>query len=245
MATPFPTQAAPDCEVSVLARYKRESPAVQRHGALIAVSASFSCYALRNGLIRAIHTESEASTLLRGLGSDVADMRFCRGEELIAAVSKTGVVLAWRLTVAGDAVEAEVVLSHTPLQPPADPASPCLALFASASLLVTHVSGSGLQLWRLGSSEQAEPCASADASDVSAIGFSEGRDALVVGCASGEAYTCEGVLAYAESGRLGLVGAPFGGALVGRPPRRPVRPLHVHYGSSGRQHLQGVGRWHG
>ena len=74
---------------------------------------------------------------------------------MLAAVSKAGVLLAWRLSVAGDAVEAEVVLTHTPAQAPSDAASPCLALFVSSELLLTHVGGSGLQLWRMGSAEQA------------------------------------------------------------------------------------------
>ena len=75
----LPSAAAEDCEVSVLAKYKREKPDVHPAGSLVAVSAAFNCWGLRNGLIRAIHRESEASTLLRGLGADVADMRFCRG----------------------------------------------------------------------------------------------------------------------------------------------------------------------
>ena len=117
--TPFPVAQMPDCEVSKLVGYKREKPEVHRSGALIAVSASFSCYALRNGLIRAIHRTSEASVLLRGLGSDVADMRFCQGCELIAAVSKAGVVLAWRLSVEGDAVwAAPSRRSRAPSPPP-------------------------------------------------------------------------------------------------------------------------------
>ena len=100
----FPTALAADPTVSVLAHYKREKPAVQKSGSLIAVSPGFHCYSLKNGLIRCIHRATEASTLLRGLGADVADMRFCRAEELVAAISVRGVVIVWKLSASDGAV---------------------------------------------------------------------------------------------------------------------------------------------
>lgn len=139
-------------------------------------------------------------------------MRFCRGHEKIAAISVTGVVFVWELTAADGEVKAEVVLSHTPPVPPdaSGSAGPCLAIFASSELLCTHINGASLQLWRLGAAEQTEPCASSaipTVAPVSALGFSE--DALIVGCTSGEAYTCEAVCGGADSGRLGLLRPTF------------------------------------
>ena len=51
----------------MLAKYKREKPDVHPAGSLVAVSAAFNCWGLRNGLIRAIHRESEASTRPTGM----------------------------------------------------------------------------------------------------------------------------------------------------------------------------------
>lgn len=95
-----PTSA--DCPVRTLAHYKRESAAPHLYGSIIAANADFTCYAIRNGLIRAIGRKSEASTLLRGLSDSIADMRFCPDHDLLAAVSVGGAVLVWRLTAKDD-----------------------------------------------------------------------------------------------------------------------------------------------
>ena len=49
----MPTEGASTCAVRTLAHYKREKTDVHTRGNLIAASATFTCYAIRNGLIRA------------------------------------------------------------------------------------------------------------------------------------------------------------------------------------------------
>ena len=90
--------ASATCEARTLVNYMRGSTAVHERGCIIAANAEFTCYALRNGLIRAIHRESEATALLRGLAQAVGDMRFCPGHNLVAAVSIDGAAYAWRLS---------------------------------------------------------------------------------------------------------------------------------------------------
>ena len=92
------------CEVRTLAHYKREKPDTHVFGKLVAANDKFTCYAIRNGLIRCIHRESEASSLLRGLTKDVSDMCFCRGADLVAAVAIDGATCVWSLAVSGDSI---------------------------------------------------------------------------------------------------------------------------------------------
>ena len=107
--------SARECDVRTLAQYRREKPAKHASPAsLIAANAHFTCYAIRNGLIRAIHRESEATTLLRGLTTDIADIRFCETEDIVAAVAADGSVYAWHLSVADKAVVGRVVLCFLP-----------------------------------------------------------------------------------------------------------------------------------
>jgi len=43
--------------------------------------------------------------LLRGLNSDLCDMSFCDGHNVLAAIAKNGSAFAWRLSVQGDNTE--------------------------------------------------------------------------------------------------------------------------------------------
>ena len=98
--------APSSCEVKTLANYKRPS-AAHATGSIIAANANFTCYALiKDGLVRAIHRESAAMGLCRGLPHAVADLRFCAGQDMIAAISKSGAVAAWRLAAADGALRS-------------------------------------------------------------------------------------------------------------------------------------------
>ena len=122
------------CEVRTLAHYKREKPEPKACGSLVAANDKFTCYAIRNGLIRAIHRESEVTSLLRGLTKDVSDICFCG--DLVAAVAVDGATFVWSLELSGDSISATPLVSYTPDQP----IGTCLCAFVGPNTLCTTIS---------------------------------------------------------------------------------------------------------
>ena len=77
--------AAPgDPTTATIAMYKRERDAAA--GTIIAVSANYTAYGIRGGLIRVIHRHSDAMGLLRGHSHNPQDLAFLAGtDDLVVA----------------------------------------------------------------------------------------------------------------------------------------------------------------
>ena len=159
----FPDSATTAEVTTTIANYKRERPEVHQRGSIIAVDDDFTCYAIRNGLIRAIHRQTEATVLLRGLPDDVSDMCFrpphIRSEtHVLVAASRSGTASAWQLSldVSGGtpSLEATVLLKA---EVPGREAgfSACRVCFLGDDVVATMASGSReVQLWSLGDSSE-------------------------------------------------------------------------------------------
>uniref|UniRef100_A0A7S4EZV9 Enhancer of mRNA-decapping protein 4 WD40 repeat region domain-containing protein n=1 Tax=Chrysotila carterae TaxID=13221 RepID=A0A7S4EZV9_CHRCT len=82
-----------------ISAFRMEQPV--HTGALIAVNESFTCYALKGGLVRVLHRGSEGRTVLRGNAEKVcvSELRLCTdgGDALLSSVADDGRVLVWRL----------------------------------------------------------------------------------------------------------------------------------------------------
>ena len=100
-----------NAQVQDIALYKREHAVHQ--GSLIAVNASWTCYAIRGGMVRVIHRETEEKALLRGHALEVVDLQFLPGQDVIATVANDGNVYVWRLSCVGSEIKSEPVLQAT------------------------------------------------------------------------------------------------------------------------------------
>ena len=125
----WPGVIGDDPAVHTIAHYKRDNPTTHAVGSLIAVSEAYTCYAIRSGLIRAIHRATEATVLLRGLTHDVTDMNFAprvwspsqQSHAVLAAVSTDGRVVCWSLKAVNGTIEcagAPLVTPHASAAPP-------------------------------------------------------------------------------------------------------------------------------
>jgi hypothetical protein len=99
MTTTFAWPTSKEAEVRTLANYRRPRPELQARGSLIAADAQYRCYSLKDGLVRAMHHGTDESILLRELQGtqDVADIRMCPGQSIVAAITKGGAFCAWKL----------------------------------------------------------------------------------------------------------------------------------------------------
>ena len=88
--------AAPgDPTTATIAMYKRERDAAA--GTIIAVSANYTAYGIRGGLIRVIHRHSDAMGLLRGHSHNPQDLAFLAGTDVLASVAGDGNLFVWKL----------------------------------------------------------------------------------------------------------------------------------------------------
>ena len=66
-------------------------------GTIIAVSANYTAYGIRGGLIRVIHRHSDAMGLLRGHSHNPQDLAFLAGTDVLASVAGDGNLFVWKL----------------------------------------------------------------------------------------------------------------------------------------------------
>ena len=114
-----------NAQVQDIALYKRERAVHQ--GSLIAVNASWTCYAIRGGMVRVIHRETEEKALLRGHALEVVDLKFLPGQDVIATVANDGNVYVWRLSCVGSEIKCvprPISTAHPPHPPTAPPPHP-------------------------------------------------------------------------------------------------------------------------
>ncbi|KOO32662.1 wd g-beta repeat-containing [Chrysochromulina tobinii] len=134
--------AGEDLPAKQIVGYKREPPTIHAIGAIVAVNDTFTCYAIKNGLVRAIHRLSGETALLRGLTTDVIDLHFCPGLDRIVAVTKAGAWYTWdiKLDARSEVQVKEVFFSdrRPPQRPPTHPDAVLLAVIKDDTVVVAH-----------------------------------------------------------------------------------------------------------
>ena len=189
--------AAPgDPTTATIAMYKRERDAAA--GTIIAVSANYTAYGIRGGLIRVIHRHSDAMGLLRGHSHNPQDLAFLAGTDVLASVAGDGNLFVWKLQRAdsGEISPEEVFHATWEAKASGPPERLAFKPAAEPGLLVT-VSHHGddaakLKLWDLRGSPALGPqdldtggsdttCAVAFSGDGAKLATGDGRGGVAVG----------------------------------------------------------------
>ena len=180
--------AGEDLPAKQIVGYKREPPTIHAIGAIVAVNDTFTCYAIKNGLVRAIHRLSGETALLRGLTTDVIDLRFCPGLDRIAAVTKAGAWYMWDIKLAAGEVQVKEVFfsdRRPPQRPPTHPDAVLLAVIKDDTVVVAHNGLPCHALYFYVGGVLAMPAAVKVDSPIRALSASATTGQVLVGCEDG------------------------------------------------------------